>query len=508
MSDSDQSDEEGHLAGNLNKYAAYPIEKLLKEEGPPPKGVLVFDAGFESGNLGRVDCINEFEYDLFIRPDTCNVKFRVWFNFIVNNAKRGQQVIFNLVNSSKSKSLYREGMSPVVRSKSRPIWTRIPSKNVFYYKCPEHRKNYVLSFLFCFGPEEEQFQFAYCFPYTYSRLSNYLAGLQSKNLPFFSRDTLGKSVQERNLDILTITHPKNLLKKQQSKRRVIFVTSRVHPGETPSSFVCEGFIDFLVSSHPLAQQLRYHIIFKIVPMLNPDGVYLGNYRCSLMGFDLNRHWHDPSAWAHPTITACKELLMCYDRSPEINLDFYVDIHAHSTLMNGFIYGNVYEDEERHIRQAVFPQLFSQNAEDFSLQQTNFNRDVIKAGTGRRTLGGLLEEKSLCYTLEVSFYGYKNPTTGEQVAYTEENARLGRNLAKTFHEYYRRREEINCELNTEIFGLCKSFYHEERRSVRLKTQMKKLEFDQKSVNSSRSSAEESDGEETNKVVNVVVEKETI
>ena len=25
-----------------------------------------------AGNLGRVDLVNDFEYDLFIRPDTCN----------------------------------------------------------------------------------------------------------------------------------------------------------------------------------------------------------------------------------------------------------------------------------------------------------------------------------------------------------------------------------------------------------------------------------------------------
>ncbi len=43
--------------------------------------------------------------------------------------------------------------------------------------------------------------------------------------------------------------------------------------------VCSiGVIDFLVSQHPVAQILRDHVIFKIVPMLNPDGVYLGNYR--------------------------------------------------------------------------------------------------------------------------------------------------------------------------------------------------------------------------------------
>lgn len=40
--------------------------------------------------------------------------------------------------------------------------------------------------------------------------------------------------------------------------------------------------------------LREHFIFKIVPMLNPDGVIHGNYRCSLSGVDLNRQWSNPS----------------------------------------------------------------------------------------------------------------------------------------------------------------------------------------------------------------------
>jgi len=43
-------------------------------------------------------------------------------------------------------------------------------------------------------------------------------------------------------------------------------------------FVVLGVIDFLVSNNPTAKILREYIIFKIVPMLNPDGVYHGNYR--------------------------------------------------------------------------------------------------------------------------------------------------------------------------------------------------------------------------------------
>lgn len=64
----------------------------------------------------------------------------------------------------------------------------------------------------------------------------------------------------------------------EKKRKIVTVTARVHPGETPSSYVCQGFIEFLVSPHPIAKVLRENIIFKIIPMLNPDGVYLGNYR--------------------------------------------------------------------------------------------------------------------------------------------------------------------------------------------------------------------------------------
>ncbi|EPQ07716.1 Cytosolic carboxypeptidase 6 [Myotis brandtii] len=124
-------------------------------------------------------------------------------------------------------------------------------------------------------------------------------------------------------------------------------------------------IDFLISQHPIAHVLREHLVFKIAPMLYPDGVYLGNYRCSLMGFDLNRHWLDPSPWAHPTLYGVKQLIIQMYNDPKTSLEFYIDIHAHSTMMNGFMYGNVFEDEERFQRQAIFPKLLCQNAEDFS-----------------------------------------------------------------------------------------------------------------------------------------------
>jgi len=69
----------------------------------------------------------------------------------------------------------------------------------------------------------------------------------------------------------------------------VFLTARQHPGETPSSYMIEGAIEFLTDPHNAeAAFLREHFIFKVIPMMNPDGVIHGNYRCNLQGVDLNR----------------------------------------------------------------------------------------------------------------------------------------------------------------------------------------------------------------------------
>lgn len=100
---------------------------------------------------------------------------------------------------------------------------------------------------------------------------------------------LCKSLAGNDVDMLILTNftsdPIDI-----SVRKCIILTSRVHPGETNASWVMKGVIDFLVSEDDHAKFLRNTFVFKIIPMLNPDGVIVGNYRCSLMGQDLNRQW--------------------------------------------------------------------------------------------------------------------------------------------------------------------------------------------------------------------------
>ena len=54
-------------------------------------------------------------------------------------------------------------------------------------------------------------------------------------------------------------------------------------------------------------------MFKVVPMLNPDGVILGNYRCSLSGRDLNRNYRSKLREAYPTVWHTKAMVKRWGR---------------------------------------------------------------------------------------------------------------------------------------------------------------------------------------------------
>ena len=69
-----------------------------------PRGQLVFDSDFEGGNLlsASVSPDDSAEWELKLRGDSCNSKYRLWFHFRVSNALPGQQVVLSVVNFSKA----------------------------------------------------------------------------------------------------------------------------------------------------------------------------------------------------------------------------------------------------------------------------------------------------------------------------------------------------------------------------------------------------------------------
>jgi cytosolic carboxypeptidase protein 2/3 len=86
----------------------------------------------------------------------------------------------------------------------------------------------------------------------------------------------------------------NTMGPNKKKKKVIYITSRVHAGETYASIVMQKLISELSltgsgNRHKYESLLNSYVI-KLVPMINVDGVVIGNARTSLVGLDLNRRW--------------------------------------------------------------------------------------------------------------------------------------------------------------------------------------------------------------------------
>ncbi len=146
-------------------------------------------------------------------------------------------------------------------------------------------------------------------------------------------------------DYLTVTSRKT------GNKKGVVISAWVHPGESVGSWMMKGVMDFITDPYDKeAQTLWDHYIFKIIPMLNPDGVINGNYRCSLAGCDLNRWWKTPSKVLHPTIYHLKKLIV--QMKEEWPISLFCDLHGHSWKKNVFMYGCNYPKAPEETR--IFP----------------------------------------------------------------------------------------------------------------------------------------------------------
>jgi murein tripeptide amidase MpaA len=73
----------------------------------------------------------------------------------------------------------------------------------------------------------------------------------------------------------------------------------VHPSEATGSHIVNGLIKGLTNESVEAKWLRNKVVFKVVPMLNPDGVIMGNTRTGVAGKDLNRQYKKNEDFVFP-----------------------------------------------------------------------------------------------------------------------------------------------------------------------------------------------------------------
>ena len=104
----------------------------------------------------------------------------------------------------------------------------------------------------------------------------------STDAKIIRQESIGNSLGGIPIPILKITNPAfQKMVTYTEKKRTIVVIGRQHSGETHSSFIIHGLINFLMKRDLFSHQLRELFEWWILPMVNPDGVIVGNYRSNL-----------------------------------------------------------------------------------------------------------------------------------------------------------------------------------------------------------------------------------
>lgn len=172
------------------------------------------------------------------------------------------------------------------------------------------------------------------------------------------------------------------------------ISGRVHPGETHGSHIINGFMKSLLSDRLEANMIRKNIIVKIVPMINPDGVIIGNTRTSFAGKDLNRVYGNKIDFVFPEIIGVRDYVQKLKNKYGSKFLFFIDVHGHSTRKNSFFYGPEFPvfDEEYH-KCRMLPKIYSTKTDIFRYYSCKF-----RIATNReKTCRGYMNNKHIVRT---------------------------------------------------------------------------------------------------------------
>jgi Zinc carboxypeptidase/Cytosolic carboxypeptidase N-terminal domain len=285
---------------------------------------IIVSSNFECGSIDTlIEASHHFlsgKTKHWIQADNIGNQY-YWFYFKLDNVLN-KEVTIKLTDLIGN---YRGNIHTVYDNRTQPVysydqvhWERI--RNVQYDK---NRHTFLFTQKFI----NRIVFIAYAHPYPYSREVEFINSLRQKS--GITITTLGRTKESRNISMLTITD--NII--TDNGKKVVLITALQHAGEYPSGFIVEGLVNFLLSDDPVAVKARKESVYKIIPMLNPDGIFHGMTRYNANYEDLNSEWDDDTsdtirAPVEPEVACIKLWLRDWIKKGN-KVNMHIDLHSQS-----------------------------------------------------------------------------------------------------------------------------------------------------------------------------------
>jgi hypothetical protein len=244
-----------------------------------------FSSNFESGSIGAIKSLDAtgLSWELALRDDNGNASmpdsFRTWWFVRADGVPIGK-----VLHLEFSRLGFNYPFVPVYSLDGKK-WDYFAEKDVSFapgclVAMPDTCRLIVKAAF-----SSPTVWIARTFPYTGTDLDTYLQSIASH--PSVRTETIGYSPQRGiGMRLITLRNPTSV-----GSKKTVWIHARTHAAETGPSYVLEGLINAILADNALGKALRNQYVFKIVPMHNADGVYLGNYRTNATSINLENTWN-------------------------------------------------------------------------------------------------------------------------------------------------------------------------------------------------------------------------
>jgi len=259
-------------------------------------GNVLLTADFANGRMDECKSLGNDEYFIKLKPENTPINSSPWYAFKIQAKQATTIKVTMVVKGDKHRYLPKishDGKTwqpqPYKINGKRLIMNIDASKNAVYISGQEIINNqyYV----------------------------DWANKLQKKAK--VSHESLGQSIQGRPIF--------KIESKGESKEWLV-VLGRQHPPEVTGALALFPFVETLLANNDLANNFREKYNVLVIPNINPDGVYMGNWRHNAHGLDLNRDWINFSQPETKHINNYLQSLVAKGQKIKFAVDFHSTQH--------------------------------------------------------------------------------------------------------------------------------------------------------------------------------------
>lgn len=259
---------------------------------------------FEGGALGRVEKVSDVHFRLAVKGESDQNgrnQQANWYYFRVDDAGPAELTLDMTdlpgeYNFKPNRGAITADTPPVISYDGR-TWKHIET---FAYDAKEPKLSLRVI------PRARRFWIAHVPPYTGVELGRLRREMMRH--PDFNEQVIGKTLGGRDLLLWTIGPARD------AGKPAVWLMFRQHSWETGSSWAGEGAVRTLLADNAESRRLRESVMWKILPLCDPDGVARGGVRFNARGYDLNRNWDVEDAAAMPEIAAQRNAVRAWIQS--------------------------------------------------------------------------------------------------------------------------------------------------------------------------------------------------